>query len=103
MENVFKILDDNKRIYVNVFFTWYLFLDEEEVMQTGLELSFRQFNGIPITYNFKGLKKIRSDNWVKRFVKSEILDLSDSRLKVIRKQTDYYVPTIIYAMSDDLT
>ena len=87
--------------YVNIFFTWFLFLDEQEVMQTGLEVSFRQFNGTPITYKFNGLKRIRSDNWVKKFVKTEITDLSKSKLKAIRKQTDYYVPTIIYAMSDD--
>ena len=87
--------------YVTIFFTWFLFLDEEDVMQTGLEVSFRQFNGIPITYKFNGLKRIRSNNWVKKFVKTEITDLSNSKLKAIRKQTDYYVPTIIYAMSDD--
>ena len=87
--------------YVNIFFTWFLFLDEEEVMQTGLEVSFRQFNGIPITYKFNSLKRIRSDNWVKKFVKTEISDLSNAKLKAIRKQGDYYVPTIIYAMSDD--
>ena len=87
--------------YVNIFFTWFLYLDEQEVMQTGLEVSFRQFNGTPITYRFNGLKRIRSDNWVKKFVKTEIPDLSKSKLKAIRKQTDYYVPTIIYAMLDD--
>ena len=87
--------------YVNIFFTWFLFFDEEEVMQTGLEVSFRQFNGIPITYKFNSLKRIRSDNWVKKFVKTEISDLSNAKLKAIRKQGNYYVPTIIYAMSDD--
>ena len=87
--------------YVNIFFTWFLYLDEQEVMQTGLEVSFRQFNGTPITYRFNGLKRIRSDNWVKKFVKTEIPDLSKYKLKAIRKQTDYYVPTIIYAMLDD--
>ncbi len=87
--------------YVNIFFTWFLFLDEEDVMQTGLEVSFRQSNGIPITYKFNGLKRIGSDNWVKKFVKTEISDLSNAKLKATRKQGDYYVPTIIYAMSDD--
>ena len=87
--------------YVNIFFIWFLYLDEQEVMQTGLELSFRQSNQVPITYKFNGLKRIRSDNWVKKFIKTEIPDLSNSKLKAIRKQTDYYMPTIIYAMSDD--
>jgi uncharacterized protein involved in tolerance to divalent cations len=87
--------------YVKIFFTWFLFLDEKEIMQTGLEVSFRQFNGKPITYKFNGLKRIRSDNWVKKFIKTEITDLSNYKLKAIKKQSNYYVPTIIYAMSDD--
>jgi hypothetical protein len=85
---------------INIFFTWRLYLDKDERVQTILEVSFRQWNGQAICYKFEGIKRMRSDEWVKKFVKSNIADLKNKKLKAIRKQGDYYVPTILYALGD---
>jgi hypothetical protein len=85
---------------VNIFFTWGLYLNEIDTLpDTILEISYRQWNRVPITYKFN-VKRMRSDNWVKKFAKANISNLSNSRLKAIRKQGDYYVPTILYAIGD---
>ena len=84
--------------YVKIFFTWLYFIDDKEILRTSLEVSFRQFNGNPISYTFSNLKGMKSDKWVKKFVKTQISDLSNSKLKAISKQGNYYVPTILYAM-----
>jgi hypothetical protein len=90
-----------KKITKNVFYIWYLYDDVEGIMQTGLELSFRNSFGDPICYNFKELRRISSDDWIKKYIKKNIPYLNTCRIKLISKQSDFYVPTIIYAMSND--
>ena len=85
---------------IKVFFTWYLILVKDKIPYTCLEVSFKQWNGEPICYKFEYLKRIRSDDWVKKYLKSKIAYLTNKKLKAIRKQGDYYKPTIIYAIMD---
>jgi hypothetical protein len=86
---------------LNVFYIWYSFIDEEERLQFVLEFSFRQSNGNTISYKYEGMR-IRSDNWVKKFIKLQIPDLSKHRIKLINTNKEYYVPTIFNAMADSL-
>jgi hypothetical protein len=89
------------RPYIKVFFTWYLLLkNEDKIPSTCLEISFIQWNGKPICYKFEDIKRMRSDEWVKKYLKLNIAYLKDKKLKAIRKQENYYFPTILYALGD---
>jgi hypothetical protein len=88
-----------------IFYLWALYSDENGIMRTVLEISFKQKSGEPIMWTFKDPDlRIRSDNWIKKYIKNRVPELKNFRIKLISTQihqSNYYKPTILFALSED--
>lgn len=78
-----------KQSTTKVFYRWCIFMDEKERMQTMLEIAYQKMGTIyckQITE--ENTLRIRTDKWVKKYLKKNESGLADGRIKLISKNND---------------
>lgn len=96
-------MDGIGRTTVNVFFNWFMYLENEDdlIPQWGLQAAYLSRLGHPNHRIFQPVKTIRSNGWVRKFLKNEIPEISQCRLRVHCVTGSNIGPVWIWAVIND--